>query len=474
MLRKISFVSCVNDFDLYRECVECSLNKQTTDIEIEFVPVDNTNSAFSCPSALNYGLDKAKGEIIVFCHQDLIFPSFWIKKLCSQIDMVEKSCKKWGVLGLAGHAFNGAYSGHVIDKWGHFYSSPLPMEVQSLDELCLVIRRKSGLKFDEDIGGFHFYAADMCLESLYKGLINFAIDACVKHLGKGERDDDFYLMQKRLSDKWRRRIAPIKVIQTPSAVVILQPGLKPLLWFILIKFNLKFKHIIKKIISLNEKKLQIKQNDIGIESVGCALQYYEMFRSDAIAAVPQGAKNVLSVGCAAGRTEAELVKRGMKVVGVEINPDAARLARERGVIVLEGDASKIDVNTGYEPYDYIIYADILEHLPDPVSVLKRHVQSLKAGGTVYVSVPNFRYYSVFWQLFVKGHVCYKDSGILDRTHLRITTRRTVLDWFDKVGLTLVRYNYIFWGRRNRLISACLLGLAREFIAAQISLVARKH
>lgn len=203
------------------------------------------------------------------------------------------------------------------------------------------------------------------------------------------------------------------------------------------------------------------------------LPYYDWFRGDVIAAVPQNAKSVLSVGCAAGRTEAELVKRGIKVVGVEINSDAARIARERGVIVLEGDASTMDVNIGYEPYDYIIYADILEHLPDPVSVLKRHVQSLKTGGTVYVSVPNFRNYSVFCELFVKGYINYKDGGILDRSHLRITTRRSVLEWFKEVGLELTSYHYAIWGRKNRLISACLFGLAREFIANQIGFVARK-
>jgi len=202
--------------------------------------------------------------------------------------------------------------------------------------------------------------------------------------------------------------------------------------------------------------------------------YFEWFRCDVIAAVPPEAKTVLSVGCAAGLTEAELVKRGMKVVGVEINPDAARIARERGVIVLEGDASTIDVNIGYEPYDYIIYADILEHLPDPVAVLKRHVQSLKTGGTVYVSVPNFRNYSVFWQLFVRGHICYKDAGILDNTHLRITTRKMVIEWFEQVEVKPIECHYGIWGRRNRLISACLFGLAREFIAAQAAVVGRKQ
>lgn len=66
------------------------------------------------------------------------------------------------------------------------------------------------------------------------------------------------------------------------------------------------------------------------------MSYYEHFRNDAVADIPERAKSILSVGCAAGKTEAELVKRGMKVVGVEINPKAAEIARQRGLIVLEG------------------------------------------------------------------------------------------------------------------------------------------
>jgi len=473
MLRKISFISCVNDFDLYNRCIEYSLKKQNTTVEIELLPIDNTRDQWSVPEALNKSLEKAKGEIIVFCHQDIIFPSWWTKQLLSQINIVGGLCDKWGVLGLAGCAFDGTSSGHVIDKWGHLYSSPLPIEVQSLDELCIVIRKESGLRFDEDIGGFHFYAADLCLEALCKGLKNFAIDACVKHLGKGLMGENFYFTQKRLSDKWKRRIAPIKVMRTPSSVVILQPGLKPLLQFILIKFNLRFKHIIKKMISLNDKKLKIQQNDIDIESVGYASLYYEGFRSDVIAAVPPDAKTVLSVGCAAGRTEAELVKRGMKVVGVEINSDAAKIARERGLIVLEGDASVIDISQVGDSFDCLIYGDVLEHLPDPVSVLKRHIKSLKPGGIIYVSIPNFRHYSVFWQLFIRGHIHYKDAGILDRGHVRITTRKMVLDWFDQLSLRLCSCTYKIFSRRDKLISALLLRLAVEFIAAQVCLVGRK-
>jgi len=201
--------------------------------------------------------------------------------------------------------------------------------------------------------------------------------------------------------------------------------------------------------------------------------YYEWFRKDVIAAVPPTAKCVLSVGCAAGLTEAELVKRGIKVVGIELNPEAAAIARQRGLIILEGDVSEIDISAGSDYYDCLIYADILEHLPDPVAVLKRHIKYLKTNGIVYVSIPNFRHYSVFWELFVRGHVRYKDAGVLDRTHLRITTRKMVLEWFQQTDLELLRFHYSIPGRRNRLISACLFGLTREFIATQIGLVGQK-
>jgi hypothetical protein len=162
------------------------------------------------------------------------------------------------------------------------------------------------------------------------------------------------------------------------------------------------------------------------------------------------------------------------VVGVEVNPQAAQTARSRGVIVLEGDAAKIDVNTGCAPYDCILYADVLEHFSDPVSLLRRHVASLRTGGLVYVTVPNFRNWQVFWELFIKGHVTYREAGILDYTHLRITTRKMVLEWFQAVGLEPVRTCCIIRGPKKRFLSMCTLGLMREFIAPQVALVGRKR
>jgi 2-polyprenyl-3-methyl-5-hydroxy-6-metoxy-1,4-benzoquinol methylase len=204
-----------------------------------------------------------------------------------------------------------------------------------------------------------------------------------------------------------------------------------------------------------------------------AYYYKEWFRRDVLEAVPNTVKSVLSVGCGTGLTEAELVKHGKKVVGVEINHEAAKIARQRGLTVLEGDASEIDVAVAGEFYDCIIYADVLEHLPDPLAVLQRHVAVLKKNGTVIVSVPNFRHHSVFRQLFVHGHISYTDAGILDRTHLRITTRKMVIEWFESAGLQKTFLEYIIPGWRGKLISAASLGLLREFLATQILAVGRR-
>lgn len=201
--------------------------------------------------------------------------------------------------------------------------------------------------------------------------------------------------------------------------------------------------------------------------------YFSMFRQDIVDIVPVNAKHVLSFGCATGLTEAELVKRGVNVTGVEINPKAAEIARQRGLAVLEGDASKIDIASENKVYDCIIYADVLEHLPEPEEILKKHIHYLKSGGIVYLSIPNFRYWSVLWQLFIRGRVEYADAGVLDRTHLRITTRKMALKWLKDLNLEVISVKHIIYGRKNKIISNCLFGLAKEFLAEQISIVGKK-
>ena len=201
--------------------------------------------------------------------------------------------------------------------------------------------------------------------------------------------------------------------------------------------------------------------------------YFSRRRADILELVPADARRILSVGCGAAVTEAELVKEGRSVVGIELNPGAAAIARRRGLEVFEGDATALDKALEGREFDCLIYADVLEHIADPVAVAAGHVRRLRAGGTVIISVPNFRCLMVFRQLFLQGRIQYTDQGVLDRTHLRLTTRKMVLDWFAELGLTPVSNRYNRGGRLGRVGFKFLPAFVKEFLATQVVLVARK-
>lgn len=78
-------------------------------------------------------------------------------------------------------------------------------------------------------------------------------------------------------------------------------------------------------------------------------------------------KDVLDVGCGFATTSQFIQQRGNRVVGIESNSDAVAVARTRIAEVFEGDLQNVPA-AGI--FDTIIFADVLEHLPWPVGVLK--------------------------------------------------------------------------------------------------------
>lgn len=149
--------------------------------------------------------------------------------------------------------------------------------------------------------------------------------------------------------------------------------------------------------------------------------------------------DVLDAGCGFATTAQRIHALGNRVWGIESNADAAAVARERIDHVVVTDLHDTAA-LGAQRFDVIIFADVLEHLPWPIGVLKRYVSLLKPGGTVIVSLPNVGMWSVRLGLMV-GRFQYDDSGVLDRTHLRFFTRRTALEMLREAGLEPIRRTY---------------------------------
>ncbi len=176
-------------------------------------------------------------------------------------------------------------------------------------------------------------------------------------------------------------------------------------------------------------------------------RYYGHLRRDILNLVPSGCKKVLSIGCASGATESYL-KKEMDiplVVGVEANRDAAKTASMSLDQVIVGDVEQLDLPFEDGTFDLLLYADVLEHLVDPWSVLSKHSPLLRPGGYVIISLPNVRYYYILLQL-IRGRWDYKERGTLDRTHLRFFTLRTM-----KQLLQVSNYEIIAMQRRWRLL-----------------------
>jgi SAM-dependent methyltransferase len=159
----------------------------------------------------------------------------------------------------------------------------------------------------------------------------------------------------------------------------------------------------------------------------CA-DYYGQERSDVLPFVPPSAREVLEVGCGSGATGAYLQERlGCRVTGIELNPFAARRARDRLHRVVVGDVMDVEVPGRY---DAVIALELLEHLARPEAFLAKMRSAVEPGGRIVLSVPNVGHYSIVADLLA-GAWDYVPIGALCYTHLRFFTRKTLDDWLRR-------------------------------------------
>jgi methionine biosynthesis protein MetW len=206
---------------------------------------------------------------------------------------------------------------------------------------------------------------------------------------------------------------------------------------------------------------------------------YENPREELQRHVPPGARRVLDLGCASGALGAALGARGATVVGIERDPAYAAVARERLDEVVEADLETFDP-AALGGFDVLIAGDVLEHLSDPWSVLRRFAAIVEPGGTVIVSLPNVRHWEALFAIAVQGRFPRRNEGIFDRTHLRWFTLHDAWSLVDQAGLQVeaverrIRYRRV--GGAKATPAARLLARfpgPRAFLTYQHVIVARR-
>jgi 2-polyprenyl-3-methyl-5-hydroxy-6-metoxy-1,4-benzoquinol methylase len=196
-----------------------------------------------------------------------------------------------------------------------------------------------------------------------------------------------------------------------------------------------------------------------------------------LSSIPEGTK-VLDVGCASGTIGRRCVDMNFHLTGLEPEPSWAEIARPyyRDMIVstIDDTPEKFIAHQ-----DVVILADVIEHLPDPLKVLKR-ITALQHNNTIYfISVPNIANIHIRISLLF-GRFNYSDRGILDKTHLRFFTLSTLKDFLSDASLVVTKiqatpiplnmvhqgYESNFLGRRIFCLLAKITQLAPTLLGYQ--------
>lgn len=151
-------------------------------------------------------------------------------------------------------------------------------------------------------------------------------------------------------------------------------------------------------------------------------------------------QDVLDVGCSSGYLSAPVAASGARVVGVELDPEAAEAARAFCEEVVVGDVESIELPFEPASFDAIVCGDLVEHLRDPGATLARLRPLLRPGGRLVLSTPNVANWAMRLSL-LGGRWRYTDRGILDRTHAHLFTRKTLSETVDGAGYRILELDH---------------------------------
>jgi 2-polyprenyl-3-methyl-5-hydroxy-6-metoxy-1,4-benzoquinol methylase len=151
---------------------------------------------------------------------------------------------------------------------------------------------------------------------------------------------------------------------------------------------------------------------------------------------------VLELGCAHGRMT-KYMKETLHctVDTVELDEEAGQVAANWANKSFAGNVEDLDIwdelnGMGCNNYDYLIFADVLEHLHDPKRVLTDSKKLLAPNGSIWISIPNVAHNAVIVDLLNYKFI-YREIGLLDNTHLRFFTVTSLLQLVADCKLDLV-------------------------------------
>jgi 2-polyprenyl-3-methyl-5-hydroxy-6-metoxy-1,4-benzoquinol methylase len=158
-------------------------------------------------------------------------------------------------------------------------------------------------------------------------------------------------------------------------------------------------------------------------------------RSEIASFLPKQYKTVLEIGCSKGGFKASL-HPNVEIWGVEPNELAAGEASSRGYKVLTGRYDEVADQCPDNYFDVVICNDVIEHMVDHDKFLEDIKIKIKKDGHLVGSIPNVRHFGNLFRLLVQKDWKYENQGVLDRTHLRFFTEKSLYRTFAGNGYVI--------------------------------------
>jgi 2-polyprenyl-3-methyl-5-hydroxy-6-metoxy-1,4-benzoquinol methylase len=196
-----------------------------------------------------------------------------------------------------------------------------------------------------------------------------------------------------------------------------------------------------------------------------------------MAIVPHSSMSILDVGCGGGDFGVGLRQKcpSAEIFGIEINQEVADRAPALYSKVHVGDVNAVLRQLPDAGFDLIVFNDLLEHLVDPYSCLASCQRILQPGGRILASIPNMRFWPALSDLVFQAEWRYRDAGVMDETHLRFFTEKSIRRMFDEAGFAIeqihgINKTWIFsW--RWRILNLLFRGQLKDCLYPQFAVLA---
>lgn len=211
-------------------CLVCASNDETTlranlfasDLAQQVGETVVIRDARSASAAYNQGLAETSAPFAIFAHQDVYFPPGWLAELRRAIADLTSQDPDWAVLapfGISNMQHRGTvYSTSLSAVVGQPVAFPVAAE--SVDELVIVLRRSSNVRFDDQLPDWHLYGTDIVQTALSEGKGAWIADLPLVHNDKfhPNLNHGFRKAYRAILRKWRSTLP----IRTP--VLWLRPS----------------------------------------------------------------------------------------------------------------------------------------------------------------------------------------------------------------------------------------------------------